>query len=93
MQPHLGSVVWCLISIAWLGSKLFRAFTLLVVTTSAECKTNRLVVLTVKSGLDPHMIIELEDGLKSCSLVMLAICLWRITYLMLNVSWHKLILY
>jgi hypothetical protein len=25
-------------------------------TTSAECKTNRLAVLTVKSGLDPHMI-------------------------------------
>jgi hypothetical protein len=23
-------------------------------------------VLTVKSGLDPHMIIELEDGLKLC---------------------------
>jgi hypothetical protein len=42
----------------------------------AECKTNRLVVLMVKSGLDPHMIIELEDGLKSCSLVILAICLF-----------------
>jgi hypothetical protein len=41
-------------------------------------------VLTVKSGLDPHMIIELEDGLKSCSLVMLAMCLWRTSYLMLN---------
>jgi hypothetical protein len=25
-------------------------------TTFAECKTNRLAVLTVKSGLDPHMI-------------------------------------
>jgi hypothetical protein len=25
-------------------------------TTSAECKTNRLVVLTVKIGLDTHMI-------------------------------------
>jgi hypothetical protein len=50
-------------------------------------------VLTVKSGLDPHMIIKLEDGLKSCSLVMLAICLWRISYLMLNVGWYKLILY
>jgi nitrate reductase NapE component len=35
-------------------------------------------VLTVKSGLDPHMITELEDELKSCSLVVLAICLWRI---------------
>ena len=26
-------------------------------------KTNRLAVLTVKSGLDSHMIIELEDDL------------------------------
>jgi hypothetical protein len=24
-------------------------------TTSAECKTNRLAMLTVKRGLDPHM--------------------------------------
>jgi hypothetical protein len=38
-------------------------------------------MLTVKSGLDPHMISELEDGLKSCSLVMLAICLWCFSYL------------
>ena len=29
-------------------------------------KTNRLAVLTVKSGLDPHMIIELEDDLNRC---------------------------
>jgi len=29
-------------------------------TTSAECKTDILAVLTVMSGLDPHMIIELE---------------------------------
>jgi hypothetical protein len=50
-------------------------------------------VLTVKSGLDPHMITELEDGLKSCSLVVLAMCLWRISYLMLNVGWYKFILY
>jgi hypothetical protein len=62
-------------------------------TTSVECKTNRLAVLTVKSGLDPHMIIELEEGLKSSPLVMLAVCLWRISYLMLNVGWYKLILY
>ena len=32
-------------------------------TTSAECKTNISVVLTVMSGLDPHMIIKLEDDL------------------------------
>jgi hypothetical protein len=41
-------------------------------------KTNQLAVLTVKNGLDPHMIIELEDGLKSCYLVMLTIFLWCI---------------
>jgi hypothetical protein len=28
-------------------------------------KTNRSAVLTVMSGLDPHMISELEDGTKS----------------------------
>ena len=28
-------------------------------------KTNRLAVLTVKSGLDPHMINKLKDGYKS----------------------------
>ena len=52
-------------------------------------------MLTVKSGRDPHMISEFEDGLKSLSLslVMLAMCLWRISYLMLNVGWYKLILY
>jgi hypothetical protein len=27
-------------------------------------KTDRSAVLTVKSGLDPHMINELEDGIK-----------------------------
>jgi hypothetical protein len=36
------------------------------------------------------MITKLEDGLKSCSLVLLAMCLWRISYLMLNVGWYKL---
>jgi hypothetical protein len=30
--------------------------------TSEECKTDRSVVLTVKSGLDPRMINELKDG-------------------------------
>jgi hypothetical protein len=50
-------------------------------------------MLTVKSGLDPHMIIKLEDGLKQCSLVILAICLWHVSYLMLNEGWYKLILY
>jgi hypothetical protein len=30
--------------------------------TSADCKTDRSAVLTVKSGLDPHMINEFKDG-------------------------------
>jgi hypothetical protein len=30
--------------------------------TSAECKTDRSAVLTVKSGLDPHLINEPKDG-------------------------------
>jgi hypothetical protein len=60
-------------------------------TTSAECKTNRLAVLTVKSGLDPHKITELEDGFKSCSLVILAIFLWCI--LSLCLMWVVINLY
>ena len=35
-------------------------------TISIECKTDILVVLMVISGLDPHMIIELEDDLNRC---------------------------
>jgi hypothetical protein len=31
-------------------------------------KTDISAMLTVKSGLDPHMIIELEDDLSRCSL-------------------------
>jgi hypothetical protein len=48
-------------------------------------------VLTVKSGLDPHMIIELEDELKSCSLAILAIFLWCI--LSLCLMWVGINLY
>ena len=69
MQSHLRSVVLCLISTyAWLGSKFFGTFTRIVVKVYNLCrvKTNRLAVLTVKSGLDPHMIIELEDDLNRC---------------------------
>jgi hypothetical protein len=33
-----------------------------VVPPSAECKTDISAMLTVKSNLDPHMIIELKDG-------------------------------
>jgi hypothetical protein len=31
------------------------------VQTSEECKTDRSAVLTVMSGLDPHMINKLKD--------------------------------
>jgi hypothetical protein len=30
-------------------------------TTSVECRTDISTVLTVKSGLDSHMIIEFEE--------------------------------
>ena len=55
--------------IAWLGSKFFGTFTRIVVKVYNLCrvKTNRLVVLTVKSGLDPHRINKLKDGYKSLS--------------------------
>jgi hypothetical protein len=55
------------------GSKFFGTFTRVVVKVYNLCivKTDRSTVLTVKSGLDPHMIIELKDGLKSWFLVIL----------------------
>jgi hypothetical protein len=48
-------------------------------TTSTECKTVIIVMLTVMSGIDPHMISEtwdgfwlgcVEVGLLGCGLVM-----------------------
>ena len=67
MQSHPRKCDACLASTAWLGSKFFGAFTRLVVkcTTSAECKTVITAVLSVMSGLDPHMIIEFEYEIKS----------------------------
>ena len=52
----------------WLGSKFLGTLTRIVgkVYNLCRVKTNRLAVLTVKSGLDPHMIIELEDDLNRC---------------------------
>jgi hypothetical protein len=40
-------------------------------TTSAECKTVRTVVLTVMSGMDPHMISRTRVGLVESGLVTL----------------------
>jgi hypothetical protein len=45
-------------------------------------KTDISAVLTVKSGLDPHMIIELKDDLNCCSLFMLLL----ISFIYLRVS-------
>ena len=42
-------------------------------TTSAECKIDISVELTVKGGLNPHMIIELEDDLNWCCLFMVIV--------------------
>jgi hypothetical protein len=50
------------------GSKTLRSFYATCgesVQPLQSVQNNRLAVLTVKSGLDPHMIIELEDGSKS----------------------------
>jgi hypothetical protein len=91
------SVVWygaCAASHGWVqsSSELLRCLWWNC-TTSAECKTNRLAVLTVKSGLDPHMIIKLEDGLKLWLWLCLP-CDYGVSLIfMLNVGWYKLILY
>jgi hypothetical protein len=51
----------------WLGSKFFGTFTRTVGKVYNLCRveTDRSPVLTVKSGLDPHMINKLEDEIKS----------------------------
>jgi hypothetical protein len=56
------------------GSKVLRYF-YSTCGESVQPKTNRLVVLMVKSDMDPRMIIKLEHGLKLV-MVMLVICLW-----------------
>jgi hypothetical protein len=43
-------------------------------------KTDISAVLMVRSGMDPHMIIELEDDLNWCSLFMLLLLI-SFTYL------------
>ena len=68
MQSHLGSVVWCLVSTAWLGSKFFGAFTRLVGKDVPPLQSVKLIYQPcsrLRAALDPHMINILEDGLKS----------------------------
>jgi hypothetical protein len=62
---------------SWFGSEFFGTFTRLVVKV---CKTVIIVELMVKSGLDPHMIIELKDGFK--------IAFWLIFVALLSTN-HK----
>ena len=83
MQSHLGSVILCLARTAWLGLKFFELLRELWVkcTTSAECKTDISAVLTVMSGLDPHMIIELEVDLNRCSYLWLLLFIFIYDYL------------
>ena len=67
---HTSEVWYCAWAAhVWLGSKLFGTFTRIVVKVYNLCrvKTNRLAMLTVKSGLDPHMINKLKDEYKSHS--------------------------
>jgi hypothetical protein len=50
-------------------------------------KTDISAVLTVKSGLDPHLIIELKDDLSLCSLfVYIIVYLFSLLYK----GWYKL---
>jgi hypothetical protein len=54
-------------------------------------KTNISTVLTVKSRLDPHMIIELEDELNSGPYLWLWLCFCYISSISFNVGWYELI--
>jgi hypothetical protein len=54
-------------------------------------KTNISAVLTVKSSLDPHMIIELEDELNHGPCLWLWLCFWYISSISFNVGWYELI--
>jgi hypothetical protein len=50
-------------------------------------KTDISAVLTVKSGLDPHMIIKLKDDLNRCSLFM-SFILISFTYSRVDIYLH-----
>jgi hypothetical protein len=54
-------------------------------------KTDISVVLTVKSGLDPHMINEIEDELNRGSCLWLRLCFCYISSISCNVGWYILI--
>jgi predicted RND superfamily exporter protein len=56
-----------------------------------KVKTDISAMLTVKSGLDPHMIIELEDDLKSWTMFMVIIMLLLYLFFSFNVGWYILV--
>jgi hypothetical protein len=49
-------------------------------------KTDISAVLTVKSGLDSHMIIELKDDLSKCSLFVIVVYIFSLLFK----GWYKL---
>jgi hypothetical protein len=54
-------------------------------------KTDISAVLTVKSGLDPHMINELEDELNRGPYLWLWLYFCSIPSIPFNVGWYELI--
>jgi hypothetical protein len=54
-------------------------------------KTDISVVLKVKSGLDPHMINELEDKINCGPYLWLWLCFCYISSVSFNVGWYELI--
>jgi hypothetical protein len=53
-------------------------------------KTGISTVLTVKSGLDPHMINELEYELNCEPCIWLWLCFCYISSISFNVGWYEL---
>jgi hypothetical protein len=56
-----------------------------------KIKTDISVMFTVKSGLDPHMIIELEDVLNHGPCLCLWLCFCYTCSVSFNVGWYELI--
>jgi hypothetical protein len=74
------------VSLSGLGGKTPTVYNL------CKVKTDISVVLTVKSGLDSHMINELEDELNHEPCLWFWIFLYYIYSLSFNVGWYILIL-
>jgi hypothetical protein len=57
----------------------------------SKVKIDISAVLMVKSGLDPHMIIELEDELNRGPYLWLCLFFCYISSISFNVGWYELI--